>query len=233
MDMTEEEKQAAEEKAKADAEAAAAAETAKQNDPEYWKSEAKKAFEARDRAKEEARQLQERMQQPPPVVTPPPVEEDLNELYWKEPAKVMEKLIGKYVEPFVEDRYELQKGKYAADPEFRKYAPKIDEMVKMQPQLKQQPGIVDKLYKVVRAMEFDPEAERQRIRQEEVAKLQTKQGSLVEGAGSPGAGPAPTPTIDLTDDEKKTAEKFNPGINPQEAHKKYAEKKAKWLQGAY
>ncbi len=187
-------------------------------------------------AAELKRQLeQERLvrQTPQPVAQPvAQPEEDLNELYWKEPAKVMERLIGKHIEPFYTDRYEMQKAKYANDPEFQKHVAQIDQMVSINPQLKNQTGIVDKLYRVARAMEFDPDSERKRIEAEVMARFQSKQAGLVEGAGSPGAGPTPVATLaDLTDEEKRVAVKFNSDLPQAEAFKKYAERKAKWAQG--
>lgn len=232
MEMTEEEKQAAEAKAKADADAAAAAEAAKEKDVEYWKSEAKKAFEDRDKAKNEFRDLQSRVQQPPVQLAAAQPEEDLNELYWKEPAKVMEKLIGKHIEPFYEDRYEMQKAKYANDPNFQKYSSQIDQMVKTQPELKTKAGIVDQLYRVVRAMEFDPDAERKRIEAEVMQKFNLKQAGSLEGAGTPPGVTPTTAAVDLTDDQKKVAVKFYPDLAPQDAYKAYSANLVKWQQGA-
>lgn len=231
--MTDQERAAAAEaeaKAKADAEAAAkAAEEQKAKDVDYWKNEAKKAFEARDRAKEEAKLVHERGAEPP---AKQPAQEDLNELYWQKPAEVIGRLVQQYVEPFVEDRYELQKQKYAGDPDFQKYAPAIDQMVKAQPALRQQPGIVDKLYRAARAMDFDPNAEKERIRQEVLKELQTKQGGAVEGAGAAAAGGGAGQLPDLSSDEKRVAEKFYPDLPQADAYKKYAENKGKWMQGA-
>ena len=227
-DETEEEKAAREAKEKADAEAAA--EAAKQKDVEYWKAEAKKAFEDRDRAKNELREQQTRVQQSASAQPPEP---DLNEAYWQKPAEVVRKIVAEMVDPFIEDRYELQKAKYATDPDFSKYAPQIDNMVKMQPELRKQPGIVDKLYRAARAMEFDPNAERERIRQQVLEEMKLKTGSSVEGAGTPPGTPPSTITgNELNDNERKVAQKFYPDLSQQEAFKKYAENKAKWMQGA-
>lgn len=226
MDMTTDQAATADaEKAKADAEAA---EAARQKDAEYWKAEAKKAFDARDSAKEEARLLQSRIQQQAPIVQAPPQEQvDLNELYWKEPATVMNQLVQKHVEPFFEERFEMQKNALKAEnPGVEKYFPQVDAMVKAQPGLKNKPGIVRQLVKVASAMEFDPDAERKRIEEKVRAEIQGKVQTGVEGAG---AGPSGTPTLlpELTADEKRAAEKFHRDLLPGEAHKKYAENKLK------
>jgi hypothetical protein len=205
---------------------------APEQDAEYWKGEAKKAFEARDRAKEEARVASQSQYQPQQPVAPPAPEEDLNELYWKEPAKVIERLIGKQIEPFYVDRYEMQKAKYADDPIFKKHAPQIDQMVAAQPELRTKAGIVDQLYRVARAMEFDPDAERKRIEADVMARFNLKQAGSLEGAGTPlGATPS-TPLAELSDDEKRVATKFYPDLAPREAYKNYASNKSKWAQGA-
>lgn len=229
--MTEEEEKSAaaataEAEAKADAEAA---EAAKQKDAEYWKAEAKKAFEARDSAKEEARMAR---QQATPVVEAP-AQEDLNELYWQKPAEVVERLVAKHVEPFYEDKYESQKRTLVSkDPNYEKYFPQIDAMVKAQPELKKQPGIVEKLYKVASAMEFDEPAVRKQIEERIRSEMQNKVLSSVEGAGAGKPDGSPSlPT--LSAEQKQFAERFHSDLSPQEAHKKYAEAKAKHDKGAY
>ena len=207
-------------------------------DTEYWKNEAKKAFEARDRAKEETRLANQRPQYSAPAPAAPPApEENLDELYWTSPTKVLEKILDRRlsqaVDPFYEDRYEMQKAKYANDPNFQRYAPQIDELIRTDPKLKSQPGVVDKLYRAVRAMEFDPDAERKRIEAEVIQRMQNKQTGSLESAGTPpGATPPASQQINLTDDEKRVAIKFNPSISADEAYKKYQANKSKWQQGA-
>jgi hypothetical protein len=226
MDMTSEVKPVAE-ATQPSAEAQPAVDTSK--DAEYWKAEAKKAFEARDSAKEEARQLQAR-QQAAPVVTPAPPEENLNELYWQKPAEVMERLVEKHVAPFFDERYENQKAAVRAEnPGSEKYFAQVDAMIKAQPALKNKTGIVKQLVKVASAMEFDPDAERKRIEEKVRAEMAGKVITSVEGGGS---APATTPTSlpDLSADEKKAAEKFHKDLSPNEAHKKYAESKLKFEQ---
>ena len=143
--------------------------------------------------------------------------------------QVVQKIVTPLVSPFYDDRYESQKSQFANDPEFQKYAPQIDEMVRQQPQLKQQPGIVSKLYNAARALSFNVEDERRRIETEIRQKLNLKVEGTAEGVGSPGAGPSPTPvTAPLTDDEKRVAVKFNPSVPAEEAYKLYAKRKATW-----
>ncbi len=202
----------------------------------YKEAETKMQHESQKRAELERQnqELQTRLSQhgTPSAPAAPAPEEDLDELYWKSPSKVMQRIIEKQIEPFFEDRYEMQKQKYASDPVFQRYAPQIDQMIKAQPELKQRPGIVDQMYKVVRALEFDPEAERKRIEAEVTQRLSNKQTGSLEGAGAPAGATPSTPGNELSDDEKRVAIKFNPDLAPAEAYKKYATAKTKWAQGA-
>lgn len=195
-----------------------------------YKEAEKKMTQSTQEAAELRRQNQELLarQQQPPVATPPP---DYNAMFWQNPAEVIGKIVEGYVAPFVEDRFELQKGRYAQDPNFKRYEPQIDQMVKMQPELKKQPGIVDKLYKVVRAMEFDPDTERKRIEEEVRAQIQGKQINSVEGTGTP-SGAAPSQNAELDDKERAVALKFYPDMKPQDAFKRYGDNKIKSRQGA-
>jgi hypothetical protein len=199
----------------------------------YKEAEKKMTQESQKRADLErqnqellARQQQQATQAAPP---PPP---NYNELFWQNPAEVIERLVERQVAPFIEDRYELQKQKYVSDPNFNKYSVQIDQMVQFQPGLKQQPGIVDKLYRVVRAMEFNPDEERKRIEAEVTARLEGKTAGLVEGAGTP-TGAAPTLPVVLSEDEKRTALKFHPELTPDAAYKLYGERKVKHQTGVY
>ena len=123
----------------------------------------------------------------------------------------------------------MQKVRYANDPDFKRYEQQIDQMMSLQPGLKRQPGAVDKMYKVLKAFDFDPAGFEQQVRQKIIAESQGRIAGAVEG-GSP---PAPlTPqSISLTTDEMRIAEKYYPELNQQEAHKKYAESKVKWETG--
>jgi hypothetical protein len=186
------------------------------------------------RAAELERQNQELLsrQQAVPAVAPQE-QVDYNELYWKEPATVMDRLVQKHVEPFFEERFEMQKNALKAEnPGAEKYFPQIDAMVKAQPGLKNKPGIVKQLVKVASAMEFDPDAERKRIEAQVRAEITGKVQTGVEGAGAAQAG-TQTQLPELTADEKRAAEKFHRDLTPFEAYKKYAENKVKFQTGAY
>lgn len=199
----------------------------------YKEAETKMQQESGKRAELERQNRELLARQTPtlPIASPQP-EPDLNELYWQKPAEVMEKLVQKHVEPFYEDKYEAQKQMLLTkDPAYAKYFPQIDAMVKAQPGLKKQPGIVEKLYKVASALEFDPDAERKRIEERVRNEMQMKIGTSLEGVGSPPTG-TPSSLPELSSDEKRVAEKFHRDLSPQEAHKKYAESKLKWAQGA-
>jgi hypothetical protein len=201
----------------------------------YKEAEKKMTQEAQRRADLE-RQNRELLSRPQQVVAPqdPQPQEDLNELYWQKPAAVVERILERYVAPFVDNGYEGQKQKYASDPNFQRFAPQIDQMVQMQPELKRQPGIVDKLYRVARAMEFDPDQEREALRAEVRAEIQGKQAGLAESPSAPQGGTQQTnPANTLTADERRVALKFHNDVAPEEAYKRYAASKDKWAQGAF
>lgn len=201
-----------------------------------YKEAEKKMQQDSQRAAELERQNRELLarQQAPAVQAPQQQEQvDLNELYWKEPASVMDRLVQKHVEPFFDERFEMQKNALKAEnPGAEKYFPQVDAMVKAQPGLKNKPGIVRQLVRVASAMEFDPDAERKRIEDKVRAEIQGKVVTGVEGAGAAHAG-TPSSLPELTIDEKRAAEKFHRDLLPTEAHKKYAENKLKLQQGAY
>ncbi|HEY6022307.1 MAG TPA: hypothetical protein VIY48_21355, partial [Candidatus Paceibacterota bacterium] len=197
----------------------------------YKEAEKKMQQEAQTRAELERqnRELLGRMQQP---VVPQAPEANYNELFWQNPAEVMDKLLEKRVQaavqPFIESGYQVQKEAYANDPEFRKYEPIIDQMAASQPGLKSRPGAVKELYRVVRSM--DPNYEKsieERIRQE----YQSKTASAVEGAGTP-ASPKPTSRVELSAEEQAVAMKFYPELSKQEAFKKYHDSKMNMHGGA-
>ncbi len=134
------------------------------------------------------------------------------------------------VRPFIEDRYNMQKERYANDADFKRYEAQIDQLVAAQPELKTQPGVVDKLYKVVRAMEFDPEAERKRIEAEVMQKHNIKVAGMAEGAGSV-RDIDPTPKAVLSADEQLAARKIYSDLPPAKAYERYAVAK-KNMEGA-
>jgi len=192
------------------------------------------------RASELERQLLERQFQPkldpaPPVA--PPVEENLDEQFWQKPTSVIDKVVSRRIaeverkmEPLAEDRFERQKVKYANDPLFKELEPQIDHVFKLQPHLRNQEGSMDYVYKFLAAQNFNPQTERERIRQEIMAERAgaNKVAGGVEGVGSPSAGPVASPKMDLNDDEKATALKFYSDIPKQEAYKRYYDSRQKW-----
>ncbi len=197
----------------------------------YKEAEKKMQQEANARAELE-RQNRELLARQVPA--PPPVQENLDELFWQKPTEVMGRLINRQlqegVRPFIEDRYNMQKERYANDADFKRYEPQIDQLVAAQPELKTQPGVVDKLYKVVRAMEFDPEAERKRIEAEVMQKHNIKVAGMAEGAGSV-RDIDPTPKAVLSADEQLAARKIYSDLPPAKAYERYAVAK-KNMEGA-
>jgi len=199
----------------------------------YQESEKKMTQEAQARATLE-RQLQEeaRVREQligrvaPPATTTPPQETNYDELFWQKPTEVIGRVVERFLSPFEEDRYQMQKTRYATDPDFKRYEGQIDQMMSLQPELKRQPGAVDKMYRVLRALDFNPTDLEQQLRQKIVAEMQNKVAGAVEGAGPP-AGGTPQP-VQLSAEEQRIAEKFYPGIAREDAYKKYAESKTKW-----
>ena len=193
------------------------------------------------RASELERQLLERQFQPAPVIPKVPVveppEENLDEQFWQKPTSVIDKVVSRRIaeverkmEPLAEDRFERNKVKYANDPVFKELEPQIDHVFKLQPHLRNQEGSLDYVYKFLAAQNFNPTAERERIRQEIMTERAgaNKVTGGVEGVGSPSAGPQATPKMDLSDDEKATALKFYSDVPKTEAYKRYYESRQKW-----
>lgn len=194
----------------------------------YKEAEKKMQQEAQRRAELE-RQNQEllgRVQQPPQAAPPaePPVNED--QLFWEKPTEVMKRIVGQYVSPFVDDRYEMQKTQFRQDPNFAKYEPEIDQMIRMQPELKQKPTVVSDLYKIIRARDFDPVTERERIKAEIMAEMQGKAAAGLEAPGSPPVLQAPP--VELTAEEKRAALGIYGNVPQEEAFKKYADAKTRY-----
>lgn len=198
----------------------------------YKEAEKKMQQEANARAELE-RQNRELLGRQVPAA--PPVDEGKDdELFWQQPTKVIQKIIDRQLQagvaPFIEDRYQMQKNTYANDADFKRYEPQIDQLVAAQPELKKQPGVVDKLYKVVRAMEFDPEAERKRIEAEVMQKHNIKVAGMTEGAGAV-KDFAPTPKAELSSEEQSVAKRLYSELPPAKAYEKYAAAK-KVMEGA-
>lgn len=209
----------------------------------YRDAEKKMQQEANRRAALERelsmRQYQESQRPATPQVNAEP-QENLDETFWQKPTEVIDKLVSrrlgevtKQLEPFVEDRLNQQKSKYANDPVFKELEPQIDQVFKLQPELKKQAGSVDYIYNFLRAQTFDPAMERERIKAEIRAEMTgaNRQTGQIEGAGSPSAGPAPTPKMELTDDERRAAQRFYSDMPPQEAYKRYWTSKQAWNKG--
>lgn len=206
----------------------------------YREAETKMQHEAQRRAILE-RELQMRQQQPvgPPQSQELP-QENLDELFWQKPTEVIDKLVGrklsevtKQFEPIIEDRFQMQKSKYANDATFKEYEPQIDQVFRLQPQLKQQPGSLDYVYNFLRAQNFDPNAERERMKAEIKAELTgaNRQTGQIEGGGAPATGPMTTPKMELSADEQRAAIRFYGDLPPQEAYKRYFESKQQWAKG--
>jgi len=204
----------------------------------YREAETKMQHEAQRRSTLE-RELQMRQQPETPPAQPEP-QENLDELFWQKPTEVIGKLVGRQLsevtrqfEPIIEDRFQSQKSQYANDPTFKELEPQIDQVFRLQPQLKQQPGSMAYVYNFLKAQSFNPDTERERIRQEEVAKLNVanRQAGQIEGGGAPSPGPTTTPKMELSADEQRAATRFYSDLTPQEAYKRYSESKSKWTKG--
>jgi hypothetical protein len=194
------------------------------------------------RASELERQLLERQFQPTQVVPKPqpeaePTNENLDEQFWQKPTSVIDTIVRRRVseverkmEPLAEDRFERQKVKYANDPVFKELESQIDHVFKLQPNLKNQEGSMDYVYKFLAAQNFNPQTERERIRQEIMAERAgaNKVTGSVEGVGAPSDGPKSTPKMDLSDEEQRTARKFYSDMPAQEAYKRYYDSRVKW-----
>lgn len=195
----------------------------------YQEAEAKMTQEAQKRAEYE-RRLQEleavRQQQ-----TPPPQEEDINELFWREPARAVEKVFAKMVDPLVEDRYEATKANLRAnDPDFAMYEANLDTLVRQKPELRTARGGVEQAYKMVKGFMFDPVSYERKLREKWEAERSGKIGGSLEGAShTPPIGS--TTQVSLSDEEKKVAIRFYDDVPPEQAIAKYADAKARKERG--
>lgn len=205
----------------------------------YREAETKMQHEAQRRAILE-RELQMRQQPVAPSQPQEPPQENLDELFWQKPTEVIGKLVGrqlsevtKQFEPIIEDRFQMQKSKYANDATFKEYEPQIDQVFRLQPQLKQQPGSLDYVYNFLRAQNFDPNTERERLKAEIRAELTgaNRQAGQIEGGGAPATGPTTTPKMELSAEEQGAAIRFYSDLPPQEAYKRYFESKQQWAKG--
>jgi hypothetical protein len=206
-----------------------------------YKESEKLMTQKAQRASELERQLLERQFQPAPIAPKlpetEPTNENLDEQFWQKPTSVIDTIVRRRVseverkmEPLAEDRFERQKVKYANDPVFKELEPQIDHVFKLQPHLRNQEGSMDYVYKFLAAQNFNPQTERERIRQEIMAERAgaNKITGSVEGVGSASDGPKATPKMDLSDEEQRTARKFYSDMPAQEAYKRYYDSRSKW-----
>lgn len=191
----------------------------------YPEAEKKMQQEAQKRSELERQnqELQARL-----AVPNPPVQDTTNydELFWQKPTEVISRVVERYIAPLEEDRYETKKQKFADDPDFKKYESQIDTVMKAQPHLRKDPESFGKMFKIMKAMDFNQDEYEKQVRAKVMAEIQDKTGGSVEG-GTPSALPKETKT-DLSDDEKNVARKFHPDLSPQKAYEKYAESKNKY-----
>ena len=191
-------------------------------EPEFTK----KSQELAD-TKRALEELQTRVTATPAPTPAPSEEENLDQLFFTDPAQAMNKVVQKQLQPLLDAQFETSMTAYrTSDPVFKKYENEIRIIVQNAPHIKTQPGIVEQLYKMVKGLHIeDFEAElREKIRAEMAGKVE---GALEGGGAGHVDGGKGEQQIKLTDDEKAVARKFNSNLSPEEAYKKYAAKKAK------
>lgn len=159
--------------------------------------------------------------------------EDMNIKYWQNPASIiddMETRLNKLLEPLVTVQIETQKVQLRQDPYFVKYENEVNTMLNSLPTtMRNQPGILGELFNLVKGRHQNE------ILEDRIKKLRTElmenKGDIILGSlEEPSGGETFTgkeTTVRLTDEEKRIAEQFNSDLSPAEAHKKYAEKKAR------
>jgi len=166
-------------------------------------------------------------QQPQQIQQQAGEEEDIEQLFFREPVKVLKKEVGQAVAPIFEFIYNQQKEPFRSDPEFVKYEQDVDKIINMQPGLKTQPGIVAQVFKMVKGLHFDSdEFEKQVIEKYKKTSQRKIEGSL-EGATQSDDLSQGKDLPDLSAEEKRVALSFYPGASREEAFKKYAVQKAK------
>jgi len=157
-----------------------------------------------------------------------PEEEDDENLIFTNPKLAIEKAVQKAIEPFVRGSAESNIENFCSlHPEFEPYKEKVKEFVKQNPNAAKQPGEIGQLFKAVRGLEFDPVAFEKEVREKLKKESQDKvNGSLAEGD----AGGLPennSKKITLSEEEKRVARKFNPGLSPEKAYERYVGLKTK------
>ena len=189
----------------------------------------KRAQELAD-AKREAEEAKAKLAAlPAPVVQPAKgEEEDLNTMFFTEPAVAVEKVIKKFIEPLYSNVYAQEKAALKSDPEFATYEAEIDTIVNNMPQLKTQPGIVNQLFKMVKGLHFDPVKFEADVREKIKTESDDKTKTGLEGGSPPGLPNRDTKVVQLSDEEKLVAHRFHPELPLEEAYKKYGERKKKW-----
>jgi hypothetical protein len=164
--------------------------------------------------------FQSTIQTPAPEVKKEDVSNE--DQFWSDPMGQINKIFDTKLQGVADTLFESQKenvrNKYS---DFSKYEKEIDELIKQAPQFKNQTGVVDKLYKMVKGLYSDDlEAElRQKIQDEHDDKV----GSSLEG-GSPPAD-APKSKTNLTEEQKVIAHKMMPDLDREKAEEEYA----KWI----
>lgn len=158
-------------------------------------------------------------------------DEDDDQLFFQQPAKATEKVVSRAMSPIYEFLYEQQKESLRSNPDFVAYEQEIDALLNLQPQMKMKPGIVAQVFKMVKGLHFDPESyKKQVITEHQEAEKARREGKVLdslEGSAAPEVNRGAKTEPKLSDEEKKVALKFNPGVSAEEAYKKYAEKKVK------
>jgi len=167
--------------------------------------------------------LQNRVPDAPPI-EPPEDDDNIDDLFFREPAKATAKVIQQAVSPIFEFMYEQQKVALRSDPEFVKYEKEVDQLLNMQPQLKLKPGVVGEVFKMVKGMHFDPEEFTRMVLEKHKERQQEKGEGGLESPSASNLG-GEKKDAPLSAEEKAVAEKFYSGMPKDEAHKKYAASK--------
>lgn len=158
---------------------------------------------------------------------------DLDALFWEKPSAMLgelEKRVAKLLEPLAVNAVENQKSALRKDPDFVKYEKEVDDMLKALPsEVRNQPNVIGELFNLVKGRHLNDILEdyKKKIKEEFESG---REGAVFGGLEEPTGGEhliGKSGLPKLTAEEKRVAEQFNPDLAPAEAHKKYAEKKAK------
>jgi len=136
----------------------------------------------------------------------------------KEDSKsVISEEVSKAIAPITDAFINVQKENLRKNADFTKYEPEMDSLLAQYPVLKQQPGIMEKLYKMVKG--YHAEDIEKELREKITKEIQNKEFSSLESGTTPEEKKEKTKT--LTNEEKIVSHKMFPDYTREKAEEVY------------